>query len=106
LLARFDRDRDGHLDASEWEAARQAAAAEAKASMLRAGVGRTSVIGEPTHGEPFLIASMDAAQLVRREKWRAVLFLALGLVFVVLCALALERAFALAVPLKSAALRG
>jgi hypothetical protein len=67
------------------------------ASYERAVV-RTGVIGEPTHGEPFLIASMDAAQPVRREQWRALMFHVLGLGFIVLCALSLERAFTLAVP--------
>lgn len=100
LLARFDRNHDGSLDAAEWEAARRAAAAEAHAGMLKAPVARVSVIGQPIHGEPFLIAPMDADRLVRREKWHAILFLALGLGCAVGCALALERASALASPLR------
>lgn len=91
LLSRFDSNHDGRVDTQEWEAARAAAAAEVRASQLKTPVVRTSVIGEPTHGEPFLIAPMDGARLVRREKWRALAFLALGLVCVLLCGLALER---------------
>jgi hypothetical protein len=37
---------------------------------------------------------MDAAQLVRREKLHAILFLAPGLMCIVPCAFALEHAFA------------
>jgi len=94
LLARFDRDRDGRLNAAEWDAARQAAADEARTRMLQTCVVRISVIGQPTHGEPFLIASMDGAQLVRREKRHAVLFLMFGLACVAGCALALGEALA------------
>jgi hypothetical protein len=104
LLARFDHDHDGRIDAVEWEAARQAAAAEAQARALRGPMVRTSVIGEPSHGEPFLIAAMDAAHLVRREKLHAALYFGLGLVCVVLCAWAIEHAQEPAAPLRTSAI--
>lgn len=78
LLARFDRNRDGHLDAAEWEAARAAAAAESAANNLKTAIIRTSVIGQPTHGEPFIIASMDSKHLVQREKLFGALYFCLG----------------------------
>lgn len=92
LLAKFDRNHDGRIDAAEWEEARRAAAAEAHANALAAPVVRTSVIGQPTHGEPFLIASMDSTHLVRREKLHAFLFFGLGLISAGFCAWAIEHA--------------
>ena len=102
LLERFDANHDGHIDASEWEAARAAAAAEAEASALKAPVSRVSVIGEPLNGEPFLIAPLDGQALVRREKRRAIFYFVFGLAAVIVCAWAVEHARAL----TSAALLG
>jgi len=53
---------------------------------------RESVISEPTNGEPFLIAPLSEAALERREKLFAGLYLALGLVGVVVCAWAIRHA--------------
>jgi hypothetical protein len=96
LLARFDENHDGKIDAAEWENARRAAAAESQAHALSSAIVRTSVIGEPTHGEPFLIAPMDSKHLVRREKLFAALFFAMGIVCAGLCAWAIDHARALA----------
>ena len=92
LLARFDRDHDGRLDAAEWEAARAAALEESRTQVLSSAVERVSVISQPQNGEPFLIAPLSAAQLVRREKIGAALCFALGLACVVVCAWALRQA--------------
>ncbi len=91
LLARFDSDHDGRIDAAEWDAARTAALAEARSQVLSTKVERVSVISQPVNGEPFLIAPLTAAQLVRREKINAALCFALGLGCVVLCAWALRQ---------------
>jgi hypothetical protein len=91
LLARFDLNHDGHIDAQEWEAARSAAAREAQAQVLSADVARVSVIAQPTNGEPFLIAPLSAAQLVRRERIFAALYFAIGIAAVILCAWGLEQ---------------
>ena len=96
LLARFDSNHDGRIDASEWEDARRAAAAEAQAGMLKTSVSRISVIGEPVNGEPFLIAAMDPVHLVQREKLRAAAFFGLGLICAVLCAWVIEHPIAVA----------
>jgi hypothetical protein len=91
LLARFDKNHDGILDASEWEAVRQAAEAESRSKTCDARIDRLRVISQPTNGEPFLVASMDDAHLVRREKLHAAFFFVLGLTCVVLCALSVEH---------------
>ena len=89
LLARFDVDHDGRLDAAEWEAARQAAVREAQAETLRSPVSRVSVISEPVNGEPFLIAPLTDSQLEARERRFAALDFALGLLGVIVCGWAL-----------------
>ena len=98
LLARFDSNHDGHIDAGEWEAAREAAVAEAKAHTACAPVTRTSVIGQPIHGQPYLIAALDSDHLVRREKRRAMLYLCLGVACTALCAFGIEHALMLTSP--------
>jgi hypothetical protein len=92
LLARFDCDHDGKLNDAEWEAARQAAARESQSQALQSSIARESVISEPTNGEPFLIAPLSEAALERREKLFAGLYLALGVVGVLVCAWALRHA--------------
>jgi hypothetical protein len=92
LLARFDLDHDGKLNDAEWEAARQAAARESQSQALQSAITRESIISEPTNGEPFLIAPLTEAALARREKLFAGLYLALGLVGVVVCAWAIRHA--------------
>ncbi|HYL02463.1 MAG TPA: GIDE domain-containing protein [Steroidobacteraceae bacterium] len=96
LLARFDADHDGRLDAAEWEAARAAAARECEAQTLKSDISRVSVISAPTNGEPFLIAPLTPESLERRERRYAWLYFVLGLVSVTVCAWALHHASLLA----------
>jgi hypothetical protein len=91
LLARFDLDHDGRLNAAEWDAARLAAQRESQAQSLGAQIERVSVVSEPVNGEPFLIAPMSGAQLERRERRYAALYFVLGLLGVSVCAWALGR---------------
>jgi hypothetical protein len=91
LLARFDLDHDGQLDAGEWQAARAAAAREAQGESLRAPIARESVISQPSNGEPFLIAPLTAQALERRERHFALLYFLAGLGCVVVCAWALRH---------------
>ncbi|HVS75721.1 MAG TPA: GIDE domain-containing protein [Steroidobacteraceae bacterium] len=91
LLARFDRNHDGKVDPDEWEAARAAAREQVEASLATQDA-RVSVVGQTTHGEPFLIAPLDAGQLVRREKHRAALALAASVLLAVLTAWAAQKA--------------
>jgi hypothetical protein len=96
LLARFDQNHDGKIDAGEWETVRRAAAAESSTHALQSNIVRTSCIGEPTHGKPFLIAPMDSNHLVRREKLFAAMFFIAGVVCAGCSAWAVEQARALA----------
>jgi hypothetical protein len=91
LLARFDRNHDGRVDGEEWEAARAAARQQVEAS-LGSKEQRVSVVGQTTHGEPFLIAPLDTQHLVSREKHRAVLALAASVVLALLTAWAAQKA--------------
>ena len=92
LLARFDQDHDGKLNAAEWEAARQAAAQESQTQTLQSSIVRESIISEPANGEPFLIAPLTETLLELREKLFAGLYLALGLLSVIVCAWAIRHA--------------
>jgi hypothetical protein len=91
LLARFDTNHDGHLDGAEWEAARASAAREARGQLLASDIARVSVISQPSNGEPFLIAPLTPAQLVRRERLLGFFYLLLGLAAVYLCAHGLKQ---------------
>lgn len=92
LLARFDTNHDGRLDAAEWDAARTAAASESQAQTLQSTIARTSVISEPLGGEPFLIAPLSSDDLEKREKRFAGFYFFLGVLGVILCAWAIRRA--------------
>ncbi len=72
LLERFYGNHDGQLDAGEWDAAR-AAAKSAVEARIGGTQSRLSVVGETTHGQPFLVASLDGKKFVSREKHRAAL---------------------------------
>lgn len=91
LLARFDRDHDGQLNGEEWEAARAAARQQVEASLATKDA-RVSVVGQTTHGEPFLIAPLDGKHLVTREKHRAALALAASVALALLTAWAAQKA--------------
>ncbi|MGH8302476.1 MAG: GIDE domain-containing protein [Steroidobacteraceae bacterium] len=92
LLAKFDRDHDGRLDAEEWEAVRTAAREQVEAG-IASNQQRVSVVGQTTHGEPFLIAPLDGQHLVRREKQHAALALAASVVLALLTAWAAQKAY-------------
>jgi len=91
LLARFDSNHDGRVDGEEWEAARAAARQQVEGS-LASKDQRVSVVGQTTHGEPFLIAPLDSKHLVSREKHRAALALAASVVLALLTAWAAQKA--------------
>lgn len=92
LLRRFDLNHDGHLEADEWDAARAAARTEVEATVLQSPIERSTVVANTTHGEPFLIAPFDEAQLLRRGKRFAALSLIASVVFVGLTLWAINRA--------------
>jgi hypothetical protein len=78
LLARFDANHDGHIDAAEWDIARAAALAQAQRNKVHEPPGvRVNVLAKPGSGRPFVIAECSVAQLARLEKRRAMAGLAL-----------------------------
>jgi hypothetical protein len=85
LLARFDADHDGRLNAAEWDTVRAAAAEQIQHNRLQARPAeRLSILAKPHDARPFLIAALSAEQLAQREGRRA--FAALALVAVALAA--------------------
>ena len=92
LLARFDTDHDGVLNAAEWEAARAAAAKECEAQNLSSNIVRVSIITKPTDGKPFMIAPLTPERLERRERLYAWGYFAFGFACILVCAWALRRA--------------
>lgn len=91
LLARFDGNRDGTIEPPEWEAARAAARAEAERAVANSRLERTSVVAQPTHGQPFIIAPLDGLQLEHRERRNAWLFLVAAVVLLGLALWALHK---------------
>lgn len=72
LVARFDRDHDGRIDAAEWEAAR-AAAREAVLQQRRAHELEPAVatLAAPADGRAYLLSGSDPEALLRRFRWQA-----------------------------------
>lgn len=67
LKARFDADRDGRIDAGEWETARLAAERQA---LRDGGAEDERFLRKPADGRPFLIANYSAQQLAGRfRRW-------------------------------------
>ncbi len=95
LLTRFDHDHDGALSMDEWEAVRTAARAEVEAEIGGSHL-RMSVVGATTHGQPFLIAPLDAKRLVERERYRAAVAFAATVLLVGLTAWLAQKGLTLA----------
>lgn len=67
LLERFDSDRDGRIDVGEWDAAREAAAAEVAARLQSNEMQPdTDVMRRPADGQPFLLAGKPQGELARK----------------------------------------
>jgi E3 Ubiquitin ligase len=92
LLRRFDRNHDGRIDPVEWEVAQNAAHAQAEAVVMHSPIERVGVVGQTTHGQPFVIAPLDSGQLVRREKRLALLLLLASTALLAACIKALAGA--------------
>jgi hypothetical protein len=92
LLQRFDRNHDGRIDQDEWEAARIAARAQIQGGGQGASMERISVVGQTTHGAPFLITPLDARQLVSRERLKTTFALVVSIVAVFVTVWAIRQA--------------
>lgn len=71
LLRRFDKDRDGTIDVTEWEAVRAAAIAEVVARSPGTQAPAVDVLratGDPRR--PFLLAAQFQEDLIRRLTWQ------------------------------------
>lgn len=85
LLARFDADHDGRLNAAEWDTVRAAAVEQVQHDRLQTRPPeRVNILAKPADGRPLLIAALSAEQLAQREGRRA--FGALALVAIALAA--------------------
>ncbi|MEQ1439477.1 GIDE domain-containing protein [Fontimonas sp. SYSU GA230001] len=72
LLARFDADGDGRIDAREWETARRAAIAQVRQAHLERSLDPDiHVLSRPGDGRPFLLSTLAQQDLVRRHRWIA-----------------------------------
>ena len=83
LLGRFDADRNGEIDAQEWEAVRRAALEAVRARQLEHSLDPDiHVLDRSRDGRPFLLSTLSAEQLLRRQRWWTFFsllgFLALG----------------------------
>lgn len=81
LLHRFDRDRNGEIDAQEWELARTAAHAEVahlRASRSHAPPAVDMLSRPPSGGQPYILAARTEAALTGRKRLLSTLSLALG----------------------------
>ncbi len=72
LLERFDRNRDGALDAAEWDQARAAAHQQVVERMVVQPVASgLSVLSKPSDGRAFMLSASDGAALARRLRRNA-----------------------------------
>ena len=84
LLHRFDHNRDGEIDAAEWEDARRVAAREAEREHAEQVASQhLHTLRRPAErGRPFLLSSLPQSKLARRYRWQAaggmILFLVAG----------------------------
>ncbi len=85
-MAHFDRDGDGEVSASEWEAARQLTVQEAAREAVD---DRVVVAADPQRHAPFLISDHGEASLVSRLRVRALLGIFGGAALAVACLWAL-----------------
>lgn len=71
LRERFDIDRDGLIDADEWERARDVAQREAAADYARQLRGdQLHMLKKPADGRHFLLSNLAEFSLLRRYRWR------------------------------------
>jgi hypothetical protein len=84
LLHRFDHNRDGQIDAAEWEDARRVAEREAQQQHAEqvASQHQHTIRRPAERGRPFLLSTLPQVKLARRYRWQAVggmfLFLVAG----------------------------
>ena len=71
LRERFDSNRDGQIDAEEWEKARQVAEREASRDLAEQQKrGQIHTLSKPPDGRFFLLSNLEEFGLLRRYHWR------------------------------------
>jgi len=73
LLHRFDHNRDGDIDAAEWEDARRVAEREAAREHAEQDASQHmhTLRGPTERGRPFLLSTLPQFRLARRYRWQA-----------------------------------
>lgn len=72
LLRRFDRNRDGQLDAQEWQRVQLAARLEAQEEQQRAvQAPLQQVLSKPAEGLPYILSCAGEDELLRKFYWQA-----------------------------------
>lgn len=73
LLARFDSDGNGEIDANEWQRARQLAAKQARSEVLASynDAAIHTLSYSTGKRQPFIIAAVDPRTLTKRYRWFA-----------------------------------
>jgi hypothetical protein len=95
LLERFDDNRDGRIDAAEWERARHAALAHAAADAAAAPDAHIGYrLRRPDDDRPLLVSSRSEAEVARRVRWRSRLGLAMFVGGTLYILFALQQYFA------------
>ncbi len=73
LLRRFDRDRNGQLDAHEWQRVRDAAEQEAqRLQRQRSADPAQHFLRKPQESQPFILSSYGEDDIAKRLIWQAV----------------------------------
>ncbi|MGB0955529.1 MAG: GIDE domain-containing protein [Panacagrimonas sp.] len=71
LLARFDANQDGLIDAAEWETARRQVRAEAMQTQVEPAVAPDlNVLSRPADRRPFILSTQPESVLSRRFRWQ------------------------------------
>lgn len=79
MMALFDRNADGRVDAAEWDEARKLARERVEEQTLREMPGEdVPVLGKPADSRPYILSSVTQLQLIRRERGRSALYLGLS----------------------------
>ena len=70
LLARFDTNKDGQIDAEEWDRAREAAATQTKQEHQEQLKGQVlhTMSNTASHRRPYMLSSLPQFNLVRRYR--------------------------------------
>jgi hypothetical protein len=69
MLLRFDADKDGEIDMTEWDTARRSAREQIEREHRGTRAqAELSVLRRPGNGRMFLISDLDPAQLARRYR--------------------------------------